>query len=86
LSASFLTLPGNSNNSLISISVAIGLFFVLVKVPSLMMQLVLYTSNSGMVRKIGGQIINVMSTDKAVGATVAKSEKVVKTARKVAQL
>jgi hypothetical protein len=84
LSASFLTLPGNSNNSLVSISVAIGLFFVLVKVPSLMMQMVMYTSNNGLIKKIGGQIINVMSTNKA--STLINSNKGVKTTRRVAQL
>ena len=84
LSASFLTLPGNSNNSLISISVAIGLFFVLMKVPSLMMQLVMHTTNNGMVKKLGGQIINVMSS--GAGSTGAKAAETVKTARKLAQL
>ena len=85
LSASFLTLPENSNNSLISIAVAIGLFFVLIKVPSLMMQLVMHTSNNGMVKKMGSQIINVISTSNAKRA-VANSVEVVKTPRKMAQL
>lgn len=85
LSASYLTLPGNSNNSLISISVAIGLFFVLMKVPSLMMQLVMHTTNNGMVKKLGGQIINVMSSGNG-GANVAKGVDIIKTSRKIAQL
>ncbi len=63
LAASFLTLPGNSNNSLVSIAAAIGLLFTLLKVPSLMMQMVMYSSGNGALHKIGNQIMNVMSTD-----------------------
>lgn len=61
LAASFLTLPGNSNNSLVSISIAIGLFITLLKVPSLMMQMVSYTSRNSTFKKLGNQIINVIS-------------------------
>jgi hypothetical protein len=63
LAASFLALPENSNNSLLSIAIAIGLFFTLLKTPSLMMQMVMYTSGNNAFKKIGGQIINVISTD-----------------------
>jgi len=68
LASSFLSLPENSNNSLISIGVAIGLFFTLLKTPNLMMQLVMYTSGNGMVKKIGGQIVNVITSDKTTSA------------------
>lgn len=82
LAASFLTLPENTNNSLLSIAIAIGLFFTLLKTPSLMMQMVMYTSGNNAFRKIGGQIINVISTDASPsGATGAKSA--VKTPRRV---
>jgi len=84
LSASFLTLPEHSNNSLISIAVAIGLFFVLVKVPSLMMQLVMHTSNNGMLKKMGSQIINVISTSNA--KSVINKASVAQTPRKIAHL
>lgn len=76
LAASFLTVSGQSGtNSLISILVGIGLLFTLLKAPSVMMQLVFYNTGRGMVRKIGGQIMNVISTsskeasmaDKAAG-------------------
>ena len=65
LAGSFLALPDHSENSLVSIAIAIGLFFTLLKTPSLMMQMVLYTSNNGSFRKLGNQIINVISTDKS---------------------
>lgn len=63
LASSFLTLPEHSENSLISIAVAIGLFLTLLKTPSIMMQMVLYTSKSGALNKLRTQIINVISTD-----------------------
>lgn len=69
LAAGFLTLPEHSENSIISIAVACGLFFTLIKTPSLMMQMVTYTSRSGTLKKLGSQIINVMSTDNSSSAT-----------------
>lgn len=92
LAGSFLALPESNENSLISIAIAIGLFLTLLKVPSLMMQAVLYTSRSGALKKIGGQIINVISTDNSSSATRAAaattstpSTAEVKTKRKVVQ-
>lgn len=81
LASSFLSLPENSNNSLISIGVAIGLFFTLLKTPNLMMQLVMYTSGNGMVKKLGGQIVNVITSDKT---TSASAERVKLARRRVA--
>jgi len=63
LASSFLTLPENSINSLLSIAIAIGLLFTLLKTPSLMMQMLLYTTNNSMFKKLGGQIINVVSSN-----------------------
>lgn len=85
LASSFLTIPGNSNNSLISIAVGIGLFFTLLKTPSVMMQMVMYTSGSGMVKKMGGQIMNVITTDNSGSASRARAVEgaVVKTPRRV---
>lgn len=84
LASSFLSLPSQSGNSLISIAVAIGLFLTLLKVPSLMMQMVFYNTANGFLRKMGHQIMNVMSTDNTSTATreTAKSA-AVKTPRKV---
>ncbi len=83
LAASFLSLPDNGGgNSLLSIAVAIGLFFTLLKTPSTMMQLVSYTSRTGTMRKIGGQIMNVMTTGgTASGATEVPTK--AKTKRRV---
>ena len=63
LAASFLALPEQSNNSLISIAVGIGLFLTLLKVPSLMTNMMFYSSGNGKLRKLGGQIINVITAD-----------------------
>lgn len=88
LAASFLTLPGNSNNGLISIAVAIGLFFTLLKTPSMMMQMVMFSSRNGTFKKLGGQIINVITTDKNVGVqrASAATDTAVKASRKVVKI
>ncbi len=74
LASSFLTLPEHSENSLISIAVAIGLFITLLKTPNLMMQMVMYTANSGSMKKLGNQIINVMTTDNASAASRTQAQ------------
>jgi prepilin signal peptidase PulO-like enzyme (type II secretory pathway) len=63
LAGSFLTLPEQTSNSLISVAVAIGLLLTLLKTPSFLMQLIFASSRSGVVKKMGNQIMNVMSTD-----------------------
>lgn len=84
LASSFLSLPNNSGNSLVSIAVAIGLFLTLLKVPSFMMQMVFYTSKNGAFKKLGHQIINVMSTNNSSSSTRDKAQNTaVKTPRKV---
>jgi hypothetical protein len=84
LASSFLSFPNSAGNSLISIAVAIGLFLTLLKVPSLMTQMVFYSSSNGVFRRMGHQIINVMSTDNTSSKTrdVAQNG-AVKTPRKV---
>jgi len=84
LASAFLALPENSGNSLIAIGVAIGLFFTLLKTPSLMMQLVMYTSGNGTVKKLGGQIINVITSDKGAGSSSVAAEGVKLARRRVA--
>lgn len=74
LASSFLTLPEHSENSLISIAVAIGLFFTLLKTPNLMMQMVFYTSNNGLVRKLGNQLINATTSEKQPNRAQAAGE------------
>jgi hypothetical protein len=82
LASAFLALPANSGNSLISIGVAIGLFFTLLKTPSLMMQLIMYTSGNAAVKKVGGQIINVITSDKGSSASGSVASEGVKLARR----
>ena len=44
------------------------------KTPNLMMQLVMYTSNSGAMKKLGNQVINVMTTDNSSVASRAQAQ------------
>lgn len=91
LAASFLTIPGNTNNGLISIAVGIGLFFTLLKTPSFLMQLVFYNSGRLMVRKIGAQIMNIMTsssenTSKATAVTDSVGKRMVKVPRRAVSI
>ena len=83
LASAFLALPGQSGtNSLISILVGIGLLFTLLKTPSFMMQLLFYNTGRGAMRKIGGQIMNVITTKK-IEAPHETTRGVIKTPRRV---
>jgi hypothetical protein len=87
LASAFLTLPEQTDNSLISIAVAIGLLFTLLKMPSFLMQMVFFSRSVGTVKRMGSQIINVMSADSATGSDSAgKVARSVKTARKTVNL
>jgi hypothetical protein len=87
LASSFLTLPDHNENSIISIAVGVGLFITLLKTPNLMMQMVMYTANSGAMKKLGNQIINVMTTDNAATASRAQAHNVAaKTSKKVVNI
>ncbi|MEP7167450.1 MAG: pilin [Candidatus Woesebacteria bacterium] len=67
LAASFLTLPGQiGNNSLISILVGVGLLLALLKTQSAMVQMMFYNSGRSMIQKVGGQLMNVMSSRQTV--------------------
>lgn len=85
LASAFLAIPGQQGvNPLISILVAIALFVTLLKTQSIMMQFVFYNTGRGMIRKIGGQIVNVVSTNNKSSATNAEAvQKTAKTSRKV---
>jgi len=76
-------LPDHSENSLISVAVAIGLFFTLLKTPSLMMQMVFYTAKNSALKKIGSQVVNVISADNSSSVTRAAANGVTKLPRKV---
>lgn len=84
LAGSFLSLPEQTNNSLISIAVAIGLLLTLLKIPSFLMQLMLFSRGIGSVKHMGNQIVNVMSTDTA--STVSKAPRPVRTPRRTVNL
>ena len=72
LASSFLTIPGQSGtNSLISILVGIGLFFTLLKTPSVMMQLMFYTTRTGAFKKLGSEVMNVISSAASNEGTAA---------------
>lgn len=75
LASSFITIPNQAGNSLVSIAVAIGLFLTLLKVPSVMTQMVFYTSRNGTLKKIGGQIMNVMSADSQASSASRETAK-----------
>ncbi len=86
LSASFLALPEASNNSLISIAIAIGLFLTLLKVPSFMTNMMLYVSGNGKLSKLGGQIINVMTANSSASKTATIAKETIKDPRRVVNL
>lgn len=69
LASAFIALPDHSENSLVSIATGIGLFFVLLKTPHTMMQMVMYSSGTNSIKKLGNQIINVVSTDNSSSVT-----------------
>ncbi len=73
LASSFLTISGQSGtNSLISIIVGIGLMFSLLKTPQFMMQMVFYNTSHGLMKKVGGQIMNVISSSGVESAAKAE--------------
>ncbi len=83
LASAFLTIPDQiGTNSIISVLVAIGLLFTLLKTPSFMVQLMFYNTGRGLVRKLGGQIMNVITSKKDV-ATPQPETRTVRTPRKV---
>ncbi|MDD3002884.1 MAG: hypothetical protein PHS06_03385 [Candidatus Shapirobacteria bacterium] len=77
LAASFLALPETSNNSLISISIAIGLFLTLLKVPGFMTNMMFYVTGNGKLKKLGSQIVNVMTAGNS--SSVSRATAVAKT-------
>ena len=81
LAGSFLALPEQTNNSFIAIAVAIGLLLMLLKIPTFMMQLILFSRSVGTVRHMGSQIMNVMSANSATN-TASKATRSVRTSRK----
>jgi len=86
LAAAFLTLPDQvGTNSLISILVGVGMLLTLLKTQSFMVQLMFYNSTRSLTKKIGGQIMNVLSS-KQVASTAPNSSRAVNTPRKVVKV
>lgn len=83
LASAFLAIPEQSGTtSFLSILIAIGLLFTLLKTQSFMLQLVFYNTGRGMVRKIGGQIMNVITSKKDGSRPQPEASQPVKTPRK----
>lgn len=84
LASAFLAVPNQvGTNSLISVLIGIGLLFTLLKTPSFLVQLMFYNTGRAAIRKIGGQIMNVITTKKDIVATQPVPSGPVKTPRKV---
>ncbi|HUS60089.1 MAG TPA: hypothetical protein VMX76_01760, partial [Nevskiaceae bacterium] len=83
LAASFLTLPGESDTpGIMAVLVGIGLMFTLIKTQSIVYQMVFYNTGRAIIKKFGGQVINVLQArqaeDSVTGKTGAKTpEKVI---------
>ncbi len=82
LASSFLALPTHSDSSFMSIVVAIGLFFVLLKIPQVLMQLVFYSSGIRSIGRMGGSIINILSASNSSTQTRSQIQRDVKMPRK----
>ena len=65
LASAFLTIPGQTGtNPVISILVGVATLFTLLKTPGMIMQFAFYSASSSALRKLGGQIIHVISSRK----------------------
>ncbi len=82
LASSFLTVPPSSNTSIMAIATAIGLFFVLLKVPQILMQLVFYTSGIRSIGRMGGSIMNILSASNSSTQTRSQIQRDIKMPRK----
>lgn len=84
LAAAFLTLPEQvGTNSLISILVGVGMLLTLLKTQSFMVQLMFYNSGRTLVKKMSGQIMNVISSKQVEPVSAPTKARAVKTPRKV---
>jgi len=82
LAASFLTLPGESEGSgLMAVLIGIGLMFTLIKTQSVVYQLVFYNTGRAVLKKVGGQIVNVLQAKQTEETVLGEAQ--VKTPRKV---
>ena len=75
LASAFLLTAASGSTSLISIIVATGLFFTLIKIPQSTMQMVLFSSGKSTFQKVGGQIVNVINSPTYSANAVTKKAK-----------
>lgn len=73
LASSFLTLPAQGNNSLVSIAVGIGLLFSLLKIPQFLMQMVFYSTGVRSLSRMGSHMMNIMTADNSSTASRAEA-------------
>jgi len=84
LAAAFLTLPEQvGTSSLVSILVGVGMLLTLLKTQSFMVQLMFYNSGRTLMKKVSGQIMNVISSKQVESASAPAKARAVKTPRKV---
>jgi hypothetical protein len=65
LACSFLALPEVTDNSLLALAIAIGLFFSLLKIPKMLYDMAFYSSGVRSFKQLGGQIMNILTTSKS---------------------
>lgn len=85
LASAFFALPEQAGtNTFISVLLGIGLLLTLLKTQSFMLQLMFYNTGRSMMRKLGGQIVNVISAKKQEAAQASEvTQQPVKLRRKV---
>lgn len=84
LASAFLALPEQAGtNSLLSVLIGIGLLFTLLKTPSFMVQLMFYNTGRGLMKRLGGQIMNVITSKKEVVMSQPERSRPVRTPRRV---
>jgi len=74
LASAFLTVPGQvGTNPVISVLIGIALFSILLKSTATAIQLALMSGSTNTVKKLGGQIMNVISVNKTAEVSKATS-------------
>lgn len=82
LASAFIALPAHSENSIVSIVVGVGLFFTLLKIPQMLMQMAFYSTGIGALLKMGKQFTNVVSTSQSEKGTIDNKDSGGRTAKK----
>ena len=84
LASAFFALPEQAGtNAFVSVLLGIGLLLTLLKTQSFMLQLMFYNTGRSMIRKLSGQIVNVIAARKQTAAQSDAGQTPVKVRRKV---